>query len=590
MIFRRLIATALLFALVALTPSLASQSTLVMPTTGIVSGLTLVGSLNSAIDALVTCNSGASQPLNAATAPSAGQVWCDTATSGYLILKQYDGSSWNEIGRHDLTNHFWLESIGAGTASLASASTVDLGSVPQTFITVTGTASITSFGSSAKPGTVHILKFSGALTLTHNATSLILPNNGSNISVAVGGQAIALYLGGGNWTVVSYASADGSALNQSSNFNSSIFLNAPISPTALGATVNNWNPTGLSTANVIRFSCSTINVAISGITAPATDGKVLVLDNIGTTNSCSLSDEDGNSTAANRFTLTYAIAIHPLQSVTIKYDLTAARWRLIDPRMAQPISGSYRNLKMVNGGTPNNQMTVTADALTAEDATGLAVRLATVSVTPDVTVSGANGLDASTVTSSQWYSVWVIYNPTANTVAGLFSTNATSPTMPSGYTFKVRTGWARTDVSNHFFRIQQNGDLTHYVVTAATNTAALISLASGTAGSISVPTWVGVSVSNAVPPTATAIGVTLWTVMNGIAMVAPNTSYGRSPTTGGGGVATTNPPFMSMAASASPASGGSNITALMALETTSIDWASDTSTNSLWCYGWQDSL
>jgi hypothetical protein len=73
---------------------------------------------------------------------------------------------------------------------------------------VTGTATITSFGTVAA-GTLRIIEFTGALTLTHNATSLKLPGN-ANITTAVGDIALLVSLGSGNWKCLNFSKADGS--------------------------------------------------------------------------------------------------------------------------------------------------------------------------------------------------------------------------------------------------------------------------------------------------------------------------------------------------------------------------------------------
>jgi hypothetical protein len=95
--------------------------------------------------------------------------------------------------------------------SLASASTADLSSVATVGVNITGTTTITSFGTGEN--LLRILRFAGALTLTHNATSLILPNNGSNITTAANDRLIALSDGSGNWTVVVYERASGAPLS-----------------------------------------------------------------------------------------------------------------------------------------------------------------------------------------------------------------------------------------------------------------------------------------------------------------------------------------------------------------------------------------
>src|SRR5439155_4311770 len=126
------------------------------------------------------------------------------------------------------------------------------------------------------------------------------------------------------------------------------------------------------------------------------------------------------------------------------YD--GAAWR--QPSVAQPIAGGFKNLVIANNvGTPNTKIDVTADAVTVETTAGVAYRLNSVSVTIDAGTTGANALDTGAIAASTWYSVWAIYNPATDTVAGLVSTSVTSPTMPSGYTAKARLGWFRTQTS-----------------------------------------------------------------------------------------------------------------------------------------------
>jgi hypothetical protein len=89
---------------------------------------------------------------------------------------------------------------------VASASTVDLGAQTTSNLRITGTTTITSFGSTAPSGERVTLRFAAALTLTHNATSLILPG-GASITAAAGDTAEAVSLGSGNWVVTEYQRA-----------------------------------------------------------------------------------------------------------------------------------------------------------------------------------------------------------------------------------------------------------------------------------------------------------------------------------------------------------------------------------------------
>lgn len=94
--------------------------------------------------------------------------------------------------------------------TIASATTTDLGTKESQFLTVSGVTTITGLGT-ISAGIAKYVTFSGALTLTHNATSLILPT-AANITTVAGDTARFLSLGSGNWKCLSYNRATGSAL------------------------------------------------------------------------------------------------------------------------------------------------------------------------------------------------------------------------------------------------------------------------------------------------------------------------------------------------------------------------------------------
>lgn len=133
------------------------------------------------------------------------------------------------------------------------------------------------------------------------------------------------------------------------------------------------------------------------------------------------------------------------------------------------------------------------------DAAGVLVRsaagdvrwLESVNLTVNITASGANGLDTGSEAALTWYYVYVIYNPTTDTTAGLLSASATSPTLPSGYTYSGLVGSIRNDGANDFIEIHQRGRL----AVTLRNTP----LSNGTATS-----YTAVSLIGAVPPIATA--------------------------------------------------------------------------------------
>jgi len=68
---------------------------------------------------------------------------------------------------------------------------------------VTGTTTITSINTSGHIGTVITLHFDGILTLTHNATDLVLPG-AANITTAAGDEAIFVEYASGDWRCVNY--------------------------------------------------------------------------------------------------------------------------------------------------------------------------------------------------------------------------------------------------------------------------------------------------------------------------------------------------------------------------------------------------
>lgn len=87
-------------------------------------------------------------------------------------------------------------------AAIASATTTDIGAATGNFVHITGVTTITGLGTIAA-GVERTVIFDGALTLTHNATSLILPG-ASNILTAANDMAIFVSEGSGNWRCISY--------------------------------------------------------------------------------------------------------------------------------------------------------------------------------------------------------------------------------------------------------------------------------------------------------------------------------------------------------------------------------------------------
>lgn len=105
---------------------------------------------------------------------------------------------------------------------------------------------------------------------------------------------------------------------------STIALTGVISPTQVSANTNDWAPTSLATAAVIRLSTDARR-NITGLTGGAT-GRLITLHNVGTFPAV-FTYEDALSTAANRFS--FACTLGGGQSMQIQYDFTSLRWRAV---------------------------------------------------------------------------------------------------------------------------------------------------------------------------------------------------------------------------------------------------------------------
>ena len=169
---------------------------------------------NDRYAAALTQHSGSSRPTYAV----AGTLWLDTTGTPW-ILKMYDGADDISVGTVNASTNAFNASNAASTSStiamtaaineagatVASASTCDIGAAAGNYVSVTGVTTITALGT-VQVGTRRTVRFAGILTLTHNGTSLILPG-AANITTATGDVASFISLGSGNWFCTSYLRA-----------------------------------------------------------------------------------------------------------------------------------------------------------------------------------------------------------------------------------------------------------------------------------------------------------------------------------------------------------------------------------------------
>ena len=173
-------------------------------------------------------------PLQKTTAPLnpyATQPWWNTATSGIDLYELYDGSQWLPSFAIDTANHLYVGQIGGGTQpSIAGNVTTDICTgVPQAEVTISGTASISSFGSACPNGIIKLVSFSGASTLV-NSTNLIVPGN-ANFTTAAGDTAWVQSLGSGNYKIFAYQVGSSAPASSYAPINSPHFTGVPTAPT-----------------------------------------------------------------------------------------------------------------------------------------------------------------------------------------------------------------------------------------------------------------------------------------------------------------------------------------------------------------------
>lgn len=144
----------------------------------------------------------------------------------------------------------------------------------------------------------------------------VITQTGGAETSGVGAQMVCV---GSVW--VSTVGYDGSG---NASVTNAFSLRGDITSASLGASQNDYAPTGLATASVIRLTTST-PINITGLTGGA-DGRTLTLMNIGA-NTITLVNQSASSTAANRFLFGKNILLGADQTVSIIYDTTSQRWR-----------------------------------------------------------------------------------------------------------------------------------------------------------------------------------------------------------------------------------------------------------------------
>lgn len=120
-----------------------------------------------------------------------------------------------------------------------------------------------------------------------------------------------------------------------------------------------------------------------------------------------------------------------------------------------PLCGAVGYQVLNTSGSPNTELTVTANSAVMVSASGIVINRSNVNVTINFAVNGANGLDTGVIGASTNYYIYLIDNGAAP--AGLASLSSTAPTLPTGYNFSCRLSSDFTDSTSHLGQIETQG-------------------------------------------------------------------------------------------------------------------------------------
>jgi hypothetical protein len=163
---------------------------------------------------------------------------------------------------------------------------------------------------------------------------------------------------------------------------------AVISPTQITSDQDNYNPTGFSTATLVRLDFDTGGRAITGFAA-GTDGQRITLSNI-SGNFGYYPGGHPDSSAGNRI-ITEKDFIHfPYQSIDIVYDSTSSGWRILSDYTNDRKTGLFYEYSAGNPNTGDN------NALAAlAISTGTTANTASTTSLPAATTAGISAGAAS---------------------------------------------------------------------------------------------------------------------------------------------------------------------------------------------------
>jgi hypothetical protein len=122
-----------------------------------------------------------------------------------------------------------------------------------------------------------------------------------------------------------------------------------------------------------------------------------------------------------------------------------------------------------NGTTPSTKIDISANTAIVTNSSGYGFYISSYTCTINLSINGVGGLDTGSIAASTWYHLYVV--STGSTNSCLASISATSPTLPTGYTYYYRVGAMQTDGSSNLYRTLQKGNRARYKLTSTSNTS-----------------------------------------------------------------------------------------------------------------------
>jgi hypothetical protein len=184
----------------------------------------------------------------------------------------------------------------------------------------------------------------------------------------------------------------------------------------------------------------------------------------GLSGSIPLKNQDGDNLSPNDIIQNY---IYEITSDTVNNCFILTPHLRKATNLVQGISYLNNPITIANNSTDaDNDIDFTAGNFQFADGSGQAVLSAITKRLDASWTAGTNqgGLDTGTKANSTWYHCYAIHNPTSGVSDAIFSTNATNPTLPTGYTKYKYQGSVLTNVSGNIIGFWQENHSFYFKV------------------------------------------------------------------------------------------------------------------------------